>query len=220
MKPFLVVDDEPAIADLIAMTLRQQGYVCDIANDGETAADLMQENNYSLALFDIMLPEINGYDLLEYAITLDMPVIFITAKGALQDRVKGLRLGADDYIVKPFEPEELVARVESLLRRTGQSVSDITVGDVVMEQQSRKVMQNGKPVILTPREFEVLLQLMQKPGIALQREVLYEKVWGDEADFDSRTLDLHINRIRKKLNWQKQIRTLYKIGYILEVEIT
>ena len=115
MKPILVVDDEPAIADLISLTLKQAGYTCQIAYDGLTAADMLEENDYALALLDIMLPEIDGYDLLEYALTLKVPVIFVTAKGATRERVAGLRLGADDYIVKPFEPEELLARIENYM---------------------------------------------------------------------------------------------------------
>ena len=218
MKPILIVDDEPAIVDLIAMVLTRAGYACTTAGDGLSAADLMQENEYALALLDIMLPRLDGYDLLEYAQTLCLPVIFITAKGALQDRVKGLRLGADDYIVKPFEPEELLARVEGVLRRTGAAQQPLTFFDVVLDPDSHTLTQAGRPVLLTPLEFGLLRELMSRPGTVLARERLYSAVWGPEADFDSRTLDLHIARIRKKLGWQKQIQAHYKIGYILEVE--
>lgn len=217
MQPILIVDDEPAIADLIAMTLRAEGYACKIANDGLTAADLLEENNYSLALLDIMLPEIDGYDLLGYALSLEIPVIFITAKGTLKDKVHGLRLGADDYIVKPFEPEEVLARVQTVLRRAGETQEEICIGDVVLHPASRAAAKNGVPVQLTPREFELLYQLMRRPATVLTREYLYRQVWGGEADFDSRTLDLHINRVRKKLCWHAQIKTHYKLGYSLEV---
>lgn len=218
MNPILVVDDEPAIADLIAMTLRGAGYQCHVANNGLAAADLMQEGDYSLALLDIMLPEVDGYDLLAYAASLGLPVIFITAKGALEERVKGLRLGADDYIVKPFEPAELVARVESVLRRAGGGAGAWQAWGVALDEHAHTVVQQGRLVPLTPREFDLLAQLMRRPGATLPREALYRAVWGQDADVDSRTLDLHINRIRKKLGWQGQIRTVYKVGYLLEVE--
>ena len=218
MKPILIVDDEPAIADLIGMTLRAGGYDCEIANDGLLAADLLEQNDYALALLDIMLPEVDGYDLLEYAQSLNIPVIFITAKGTVKDKVHGLRLGADDYIVKPFEPEEVFARVQSVLRRVGGEHESICIANVILEPTKHTVTQNGKTIQLTPREFDLLHQLMCYPGIVLTREDLYRQVWGPEADYDSRTLDLHINRIRKKFGWQQQIKTHYKIGYILEVD--
>ena len=218
MKPILVVEDEAAIADLIAMTLRSAGYDCHIAADGLAAADKMQEADYALALLDIMLPEVDGYDLLNYALGLELPVIFITAKGTLQDRVNGLRLGADDYIVKPFEPAELVARVESVLRRTKGGQGVYRAWDVVLDTHAHTVVQQGKMVPLAPREFELLAELLRRPGVMLGRDELYQAVWGQDADVDSRTLDLHINRLRKKLGWQTQISTSYKVGYRLEVE--
>lgn len=216
MNPILIVDDEPAIADLIDMTLTTAGYVCQIALDGKAAADLLEQNDYALIFLDIMLPEIDGYALMEYAAPLGMPVIFTTAKGTLQDRVKGLRMGADDYIVKPFEPEELLARAESVLRRAGTGNGTFCVGDVTLDAAARTVKKDGQTVALAPKEYDLLLALIRRPGITLYREDLYESIWGGEADTDSRTLDLHINRIRKKLDWQHRIHTLYKIGYILE----
>ncbi len=218
MRPILIADDEPAIADLIAMTLRGAGYACQTAADGLAAADLLEENDYALALLDIMLPELDGYDLLEYAASLGIPVIFITAKGTLGDRVRGLRLGADDYIVKPFEPEELVARVQSVLRRAGVQGQALQLWGVALWPDGHTVTQNGAAVALTPREFDLLYQLMRSPGAVLPREALYRQVWGPDADYDSRTLDLHVNRLRKKLGWQQHIKTHYKIGYALEEE--
>ena len=216
MQPILIVDDEPAIADLIEMTLTQAGYVCEIANDGEAAADLLEQNSYALIFLDIMLPEINGYDLMEYIRPLHMPVIFTTAKGTVKDRVRGLRMGAEDYIVKPFEPEELLARAETVLRRAGTGNGVFTVDDVVLDAGAHTVQKSGAAVSLTPREFDLLLALMRRPGVTLYRNALYEAVWGAETDADSRTLDLHMQRLRKKLGWQSRISTLYKIGYRLE----
>ncbi|MEG1011769.1 MAG: response regulator transcription factor [Ruthenibacterium sp.] len=216
MKPILIVDDEPAIADLIAMTLMTAGYACETAYDGKQAADLLEQNNYALVFLDIMLPEIDGYELMEYIAPLQIPVIFTTAKGTLKDRVKGLNMGADDYIVKPFEPEELLARAESVLRRAGTGNGCFAVGNVTLDALMHTVTQNGRQIAFTPREFDLLLAFMRKPGTVLLREALYESIWGMDADVDSRTLDLHVNRIRKKLGWQQRIHTLYKLGYQLE----
>lgn len=218
MHPILIVDDEPAIADLIAMTLTAAGYACETVYGGCEAADLLEQNDYALVFLDIMMPEIDGYALMEFIEPTGMPVIFTTAKGTLKDRVKGLRLGADDYIVKPFEPEELLARAETVLRRARTGSGTLTVGDVSLDEAKHIVTQNGVLMSLAPREFELLAALMRRPGVTLYRDDLYEHVWGCEADMDSRTLDLHINRIRKKLGWQQRIRTLYKLGYQLEAD--
>lgn len=218
MREILIVDDEPAIADLIEMTLLQAGFSCVIAHDGKTAADLIEQNDYALIFLDIMLPEIDGYELMEYIAPLHMPVIFLTAKGTLKDRVKGLRMGADDYIVKPFEPEELLARAETVLRRAGTGNGMFAVDDVTLNTVTRTVKKGDETILLTPREFDLLLALLRAPNVTLYREALYESVWGQESDVDSRTLDLHIQRIRKKLGLQNHIRTLYKIGYRLEVD--
>ena len=218
MREILIVDDEPAIADLIEMTLLQAGFSCVIAHDGKTAADLIEQNDYALIFLDIMLPEIDGYELMEYIAPLHMPVIFLTAKGTLKDRVKGLRMGADDYIVKPFEPEELLARAETVLRRAGTGNGMFAVDDVTLNTVTRTVKKGDETILLTPREFGLLLALLRAPNVTLYREALYESVWGQESDVDSRTLDLHIQRIRKKLGLQNHIRTLYKIGYRLEVD--
>lgn len=216
MDPILIVEDEPAIADLIAMTLEAAGYACVTAADGQTAADLLEETRYALVLLDIMLPEVDGYELMEYIRPLGMPVIFTTAKGTTKDRVRGLRMGADDYIVKPFEPEELLARAESVLRRARTGNAVLTCGDVALDPVTRRVTRSGQPVVLAPREFDLLLALMRSPGVTLYRSDLYEAVWGEAVPPDSRTLDLHINRLRSKLGWHKRIRTIYKFGYQLE----
>lgn len=218
MTRILIVDDEQPIRDLIRMALEQAGYLCETAADGRQAADCVEARDYDLALLDIMLPYIDGYELIEYIEPLGIPVIFLTAKGDVIDRVRGLRMGADDYIVKPFEPLELVARVESVLRRAGKGKAVLRAGDVEMDTEGRVVRKNGVPVGLTPRETDLLQLLMQNAGKTLYREYLYESVWGEESDLDTRTLDTHIQRLRRKLDWAGRIRTLYKIGYRLEVE--
>ena len=214
----LVVDDEDAIVELIAMALGQAGHQCTTAMDGREAADLIETQSFDLALLDIMLPEIDGYDLLDYIAPTGTPVIFLTAKSAVQDRVKGLRMGADDYIVKPFDAAELVARVEAVLRRAGKGGGELRAFDVVVDTEAMKVVQNGREVKLTPREYALLEILMRNRGIALYRDVLFEKAWGGEAEDGSRALDLNVLRLRKKLSWHRQIRTVHKVGYLLENE--
>ena len=218
MNRILIVEDEVAIARLIEMSLMRAGYQCEMVHDGLQAADKIEQTDYDLVLVDIMLPGLDGYELLEYLRPMDTSVIFITAKGTLGDRVKGLNLGADDYIVKPFEVEELIARVESVLRRAGKGGAKLQAFDVIMDTVARSVKQNGLDVALTPREFDLLEQLMRNRGAALYRDVLFNRVWGGEMDSDTRTLDLHIQRLRKKLNWHNHIKTVYKVGYMLEKE--
>lgn len=219
MRPILIVEDERPIADLIELTLTGAGYTCEQANDGEAAADLIAERDYKLAILDIMLPKIDGYELLAYLRSVGTPVIFVTAKTTLHDRVRGLNLGADDYLTKPFEPLELVARVESVLRRTGRANVVLQAFGVTLDPAARTVEQNGKPVHLSPREFELLELLMRNRGLTLYREVLYERLWGDET-FDSRPLDLCVTRLRKKLGWKNEICTVFRVGYRLEKEGT
>ncbi len=218
MNKILIVEDEEAISSLIEMSLVRAGYRCETADDGLVAADKIEENVYDLVLLDVMLPGLDGYELMDYLRPTGTPVIFITAKGSLGDRVKGLRLGADDYIVKPFEVPELIARVESVLRRTGRGGQTLHAWDVELDTVARTVTKNGVPVALTPREFDLLELLIRNRGMALYRETLFERVWGGEPENDTRTLDLHINRLRKKLGWQTRITTVYKIGYKLERE--
>lgn len=220
MHPILIAEDERPIADLIELTLTGAGYTCEQANDGEAAADLIAERDYELAILDIMLPKVDGYELLGYLRSVGTPVIFVTAKTTLNDRVRGLRLGADDYLTKPFEPLELVARVESVLRRTGRANVVLQAFGVTLDPAARTVEQNGKPVHLSPREFELLELLMRNRGMTLYREVLYERLWGDDEAFDTRPLDLCITRLRKKLGWKQEICTVFRVGYRLEKEGT
>ena len=217
MTKILIVEDEEAISDLIKMSLTKAGYHCEQAMDGLEAADCIEKNNYDLILLDIMLPEINGYELLEYIKTKETPVIFITAMGELNDRVKGLRAGADDYITKPFEMIELLARVETVLRRYHKVGSTIEIFDTVIDVSSRTVTQNGKQIMLTLKEFELLLFFVRNKNIALYRETIYENIWENDYMGDSRTVDLHVQRLRKKMNWGNRIKSVYKVGYRLEV---
>lgn len=212
----LIVEDDEAIANLISMNLMMEGYNCVIAYDGKEGADLLEKERYDLVLLDIMLPEINGYELLEYIKPTEIPVIFITAKGSVNDRIKGLRLGADDYISKPFQIGELTARVEAVLRRYGKMNKKLILDDVEIEVTSRTVKKAGSIVELTPKEFDLLVELVQNKNIALYRDRLYEKVWGETFMGDTRTIDSHIQRLRKKLAWEERIKTVFRIGYRLE----
>lgn len=219
MNRILIVEDEVPIAQLIEMSLARAGYQCEAVNDGCAAADKIEQNDYDLVLLDIMLPGLDGYELLEYLRPMGTPVIFITAKGTLGDRVRGLNLGADDYIVKPFEVAELVARVESVLRRAGRGSLQFTAWDVVVETASCRVTRAGKPVALTPKEYDLLLLLLRNRGCVLYRDYLYETIWGEDEMLDNtRTLDTHIQRLRRKLGWEDKITTVHRVGYRLESE--
>jgi DNA-binding response OmpR family regulator len=214
----LVVEDERPINDLIEMNLTEAGYACRCAYDGIKAADILESGeSFDLVLLDIMLPGADGYELLEYIKPMEIPVIFLTAKGSVEDRVKGLKLGADDYLVKPFEIVELLARVESILRRAGKTQQILNVDDVVIDTRSRSVKRGNREIALTMKEYELLLLFARNANIALFRETLYERVWESEYTGDSRTVDLHVQRLRKKLHWEDKIKAIYKVGYRLEV---
>ena len=215
MLRILIVEDERAISNLMYVNLKAQGYDCTCAFDGKQAADLIEGNSYDLVLLDIMLPEIDGYELLEYIRPLGTPVIFITAKGTLGDRIKGLRLGADDYIVKPFQIGELLARVEALLRRAKKSAIEYSLFDVEINVNSRTVKKGGKIIDLTVKEFDLLIELIRNKNVALYRDRLYESVWNEPFTGETRTLDSHIQRLRKKLDWDEHIKTVFRIGYRL-----
>ena len=159
MLKILIAEDEEPIANLIKMNLRRAGYQCTWASDGEKAADYMDNEKFDLLLLDVMLPGINGYELMEYARALELPVIFLTALGSTENKVKGLKMGADDYLTKPFEIVELLARVEAVLRRYHKTETVLNIFDVVIDTASRSVMQNGEPVSLTMKEFDLLLLL-------------------------------------------------------------
>lgn len=213
----LIVDDEKPICDLIDLNLSAAGYHTTVVQDGIAAIDMIEKENFDLVLLDIMLPGADGYDVMEYIRPLGVPVIFITAKHEVRDRVKGLKLGADDYLVKPFDVVELMARVEVVLRRYHKTERILTAGDIQVDVEARRVTRAGCPVVLTNKEFGLLVLFIENKNVALFRETLYEKVWEDEYFADSRTLDLHVQRLRKKLGWEQNLVAVYKVGYRLEV---
>lgn len=213
MNKILIVEDEEPIANLINMSLRSSGYSCDVSFDGQDGADKMMCGQYDLCLLDIMLPKINGYELLDYAKSIHLPVIFLTAKGETADKVRGLRSGAEDYITKPFEVLELLARVENVLRRFDKAENTIDVLDLHIDIVSRTVTKKGVPLQLTYKEFDLLLFFVRNPNVALYREVIYERVWDSSYMGDSRTIDLHVQRLRKKAGLSQYIKAVYKVGY-------
>ena len=217
MIKILIVDDEKSICDLIDINLSAAGYQCRTVQDGMKAIDMIETGNFDLILLDIMLPGVDGYDIMEYIRPLKIPVIFITARHEVKDRVKGLKLGAEDYLVKPFDVVELVARVEVVLRRYNKTESILTAGDVVVDLDARTVTRAGRQVVLTNKEYGLLVLFISNKNIALFRENLYEKVWGDEYLADSRILDLHVQRLRRKMGWEDNLVAVYKVGYRLEI---
>ena len=217
MIKIFIVEDEKPISDLLRMSLTKAGYDCRCAYDGMEAADVLENERFDLILLDVMLPGADGFELMEYIRHLDMPVIFITARNQVEDRVRGLRMGAEDYIVKPFEIIELLARVETVLRRYNKLDRMIEVAGLSIDTRSMIVKRDGEEIPLTRNEYELLLLFARNPGTALYRETIYERVWGSDYFGDSRTIDLHVQRVRKKAGWEDKLQSVYKVGYRLEV---
>lgn len=212
----LVVEDDRPIRELIEINLQMAGYEVVTAEDGEKAKDIFEKEYLDLILLDVMIPKINGFELISYINKKDIPVIFITAKESVVDRVKGLRLGADDYIVKPFENIELLARIEAVIRRYGKSQEIIRLGNMEINEKQRVVKLNNKIVDMTLKEFELLLLFIKNKNIALSREQILERVWGYDYVGETRTVDIHVQRIREKLNLKDSIKTVFKVGYRFE----
>lgn len=212
----LVVEDDRPIRELIEINLQMAGYEVVTAEDGEKAKDIFEKEYLDLILLDVMIPKINGFELISYINKKDIPVIFITAKESVVDRVKGLRLGADDYIVKPFENIELLARIEAVIRRYGKSQEIIRFGNMEINEKQRVVKLNNKIVDMTLKEFELLLLFIKNKNIALSREQILERVWGYDYVGETRTVDIHVQRVREKLNLKDSIKTVFKVGYRFE----
>ena len=217
MIKILIVEDEKPISDLIKLSLTKAGYSCKCAYDGEEAADMLDSNVFDLVLLDVMLPKADGFEVMEYIAPLGIPVIFITAKNSVADRVKGLRMGAEDYIVKPFEVLELLARVDVVLRRYNKTDSVINSGGLVIDTVSMTAARDGAPIALTKKEYDLLLLFARNPRIALYRETIYERVWGGDFVYGTKTVDLHVQRMRKKVGWEGKLVAVNKVGYRLEV---
>lgn len=219
----LVVEDDPSILELICMNLEVAGYQSMSFSDGDRTAAFLKEKDrpgkeeeIALAIVDIMLPGKDGFALMEDFQRKKIPVIYLTARADVDSKVRGLKGGAEDYMVKPFEIRELLARVEKVLERTGKVRQKLVIRDVVIDREKHVVTQNGKEVLLKPMEYELLLLLAQYRNVAFSREELIKRLWGTDYLGESRTIDVHIGRLRKKLKLYDSIKTIPKIGYRLE----
>lgn len=216
MAKILIVEDEEPINRLVKQNLALAGHVCEQVYDGEKAKQcLLSDRGYDLVIMDVMLPHIDGFSLMEYA--KDIPVIFLTAKSQLEDKLTGLTSGAWDYLTKPFEMLELTARVNLALDKTKKADSRICIEETEIDLKARKVTVSGRETELTKQEFELLEVLVLNRNIALSREKLLELAWGYDFMGDTRTVDVHITKLRKKLKLEQYIKTIYKTGYRLEL---
>ena len=214
MAEILVVDDEEAINKLIKSNLTLIGHHCTQAYDGREALEKLRGQTYDLVILDVMLPYQSGFEVMRQI--KDTPVIFLTAKDRLEDKLEGLTSGAEDYMVKPFEILELIARVNVVLRRTQKSSKIYQIGETEVNIESQVVKYGGQIVDLKPQEYALLEVLLNNRNLALSREKLLELAWGYEYEGDTRTVDVHIQQLRKKLGLEQVIKTVYKVGYRLE----
>ena len=216
----LVVEDDKNISDLIHMYLVKEGFDVRIAGDGGKALEEFQKKEPDLILLDIMLPVMDGWAVCaKIRETSKVPIIMLTAKGEVNDRITGLEMGADDYIVKPFDVAELLARVETVLRRFHKTEETLSLAGVRVDPRARKVWRGEEEVSLTPKEYDLLLLFLHNPNAALYRDTIYERVWGGELAYGSKTVDLHVQRLRKKVGWEKALQAVNKIGYRLETPL-
>lgn len=218
MAKILIVEDDSTIRNLILLTLQMENYDAIATEDGEVAISKLDEEDIDLILLDIMLPKIDGYGVLHEIQKKNIPVIFLTAKSSIQDKVMGLKLGADDYVTKPFEPLELLARIEALLRRSkvDKKSEAIVFKHIMVLENERTVTMDNEEIYLTPKEFDLLLEFLNHKNIVLTREVLLNKIWGYDFYGETRTVDMHVKRLREKLNLKDYLQTIYKVGYKLK----
>lgn len=215
MAEILIVEDEELINNLIKENLVLAGHRCTQVYDGIKAEEIIQKTTFDLILLDLMLPGCSGWDVLPKC--KNTPVIILTARDGVYDKVKGLNRGAEDYIVKPFDMLELIARVNVVLRRNAGDLGEVfSLGELCVDLQSHKVCVNKKEISLTLKEYELLEYFIRNKNIALSRERLIEQVWGYDYEGDTRTVDVHIASLRRKLNLSESLRTVYKLGYRLE----
>lgn len=213
----LVVEDDEAISRVIIKNLISTGYAATPIYDGKEAAELLElDADFDLALLDIMLPGIDGFALMGYMKHHDIPVIYLTAKSDIDSKIQGLRDGAEDYIVKPFEILELLVRIEKVLERTGKMQQVLDVADLTINLMERSVRKNGMEILLKPMEYDLLVMLAKNKNIALSRERLLHGVWGVDYVGETRTVDVHIGQLRRKLGLENHIKTISKMGYRLE----
>ena len=216
MAHILIVEDEEHIAQMIEATLSLGGYSCEICSDGAQAVERIFAGGFDLVLLDVMLPGLDGFSVMERVASQGTPVIFLSAMQQVADKVRGLHLGAEDYIAKPFEALELLARVEVALRCRGKGREVLEYRGICQDLSSHTVTLNGKPVALSPKEFELLRVFLQNQDLALSRDKLLSLVWGYDFAGETRTVDIHVQRLRQKLGLSGKLVTLPRIGYRLE----
>lgn len=217
MPKILIVEDDQTISKLIAASLSISGYESIPCFDGEEAIHTIKNDPHiDLILLDIMLPKMDGFQVMEAIRPLGIPVIFLTAMGDVSERVKGLKSGAEDYIVKPFEPLELLARIEIVLRRFHRDRKSLEFKDITVNLEERSVRKGGTLVELTPKEYELLVLFLKHPNVALTRDKILDDVWECSANIETRTVDNHVQRLRKKLGLEECLKTVFKVGYRLE----
>ncbi len=213
----LIVEDDKGISDAVALNMQFVGYDYMVFDDGaKAAAYLADDHAFDLALLDIMLPGIDGFELFSYMEKYNIPVIYMTAKTDSASEIKGLMDGAEDYIVKPFDMLTLMVRIEKVLRRTGRLNTVYRVRDIEVNSETRIVMKSGAPVELQPMEFDVLLLLLKNKNLTVSREQLLSEVWGYDYIGESRAVDVKISAIRRKLDLGDAIKSIPKLGYRLE----
>ncbi len=213
----LVIEDDTAISDLICMNLTVAGYEVQPVFDGDQVEGVIREKGpFDMALLDVMLPGRDGFELMDTMKNYDIPVIYLTAKADIGSKIKGLRAGAEDYIVKPFEILELLVRVEKVLERTGKQKDVLMVSDVQIQLSKHQVTKNGEMISLKPLEYDLLVLLAKNKNMAFTRDQLLNQVWGSDFLGETRTIDVHIGQLRKKLGLSDVIKTIPKIGYRLE----
>lgn len=222
MDKVLVIEDEKGLQDILKTYLEKNGYSAFIAGDGRSGLELIEKYDISLVILDVMLPDMDGWRVLrELRETSDVPVIMLTARGEEYDKLLGFELGADDYVVKPFSPRELIARIKALLKRVdkGGAKNVLEWKGIVLDIDSREVYVDGNKVDFTPKEFDLLKYLMENKGRAITREQCLERVWGYDFYGDLRTVDTHIKQIREKLGDKRYlVKTVWGIGYKLDGE--
>lgn len=216
MKKILVVEDEENISKLICDTLNLGGYGYDMAFDGKRAVNKVLNEDYDLILLDIMLPELDGFEVMEKIKSKNIPIIFLSAKNDVSSIVKGLKDGGQDYITKPFEPLELLARIE--LRIGKNNIETYKYKDIIVNTKERLVYKNNNQIALSPKEYDLLVLLLKNVGVALSRDIILNEIWNIDEDIETRTVDYHIGQLRTKLDLKDEIKAISKIGYRIEKE--
>ena len=219
MPKILIVEDDQTISKLIAASLSISGYESVPCFDGNEAVHMVRNEEFDLILLDIMLPGLDGFQVMEKIRETGTPVIFLTAMGDVSDRVKGLKSGAEDYIVKPFEPLELLARIEIVLRRFNREQKTLSFRDITVNMEERSVRRGSEIIDLTPKEYDLLVLFLKHQNVALSRDKILMDVWECSANIETRTVDNHVQRLRKKLGLEDCLKTVFKVGYRLENDL-